>query len=102
MVPRLFESLQKLQDCLRGWNWYGGGPYYHGWSGGGWIGRSASYANVNVNRNVYINDSYRNVNVNRNINSRNINNYRTDLHRSSEILGRIPSGEAIHSMTGPR
>ena len=69
----------------RDWNWYGGGPYYHGWNGGGWIGRSASYANVNVNRNVYINDSYRNVNVNRNINSRNINNYRTDLHRSSEV-----------------
>ncbi len=69
----------------RDWNWYGGGPYYHGWNGGGWIGRSASYANVNVNRNVYVNDSYRNVNVNRNINSRNINNYRTDLHRSSEI-----------------
>ncbi|MCI0387709.1 MAG: DUF3300 domain-containing protein [Acidobacteria bacterium] len=67
----------------RGWNWYGGGIYYHGWRGGGWIGRSSSYVNVNVHRNVYINNSYRNVNVNRNINNRNINTYRGDLRRDA-------------------
>ena len=68
-------------DCY--WNRYGFG--YHGWSGGGWVGRSASYANVNVNRNVYVNNSYRNTNLNRNINSRNINAYRGDLNRNANV-----------------
>ncbi len=67
----------------RDWRWYGGGPYYHGWNGGGWVGVNRSQVNVNVNRNVYINNNFQNVNVNRNINNRNINNYRTNLNRDS-------------------
>ena len=67
----------------RGWNWYGGGVYYHGWAGGGWIGRSANIANINVNRNVYVNNSYRNINVDRNVTSRNVSTYRTDLQRDA-------------------
>jgi hypothetical protein len=69
----------------RDWDWYGGGIYYHGWRGGGWVGRSYSYVNVNVHRNVYINDRYRTVNVNRRINNRNINRYRSDLRRDADI-----------------
>jgi Protein of unknown function (DUF3300) len=71
----------------RGWNWYGGGVYYHGWSGGGWIGRSANVANINVNRNVYVNNSYRNINVDRNVTNRNISSYRTNLQRDATTAG---------------
>jgi hypothetical protein len=67
----------------RDWRWYGGGPYYHGWSGGGWVGYSRSY--VNVNRSVYVNNTYRNVNVNRNIRTRNISGYRNTLHRDATV-----------------
>jgi Protein of unknown function (DUF3300) len=71
----------------RGWNWYGGGVYYHGWSGGGWIGRSANVASINVNRNVYVNNSYRNINVDRNVTNRNISSYRTNLQRDATTAG---------------
>ena len=63
----------------RDWDWHGGGIYYHGWTGGGWIGVNRSF--VNVNRNIYVNNSFRNVNVNRTVVNRNVNNYRTNLNR---------------------
>src|SRR4029453_8889893 len=67
------------RDC----GWEDKGIYYHGWSGGGWVGASSSY--VDVNRSVYVNNSYRNVNVNRTVTSRDINNYRTDLDRRAAV-----------------
>lgn len=63
----------------RDWDWHGGGIYYHGWTGGGWIGANRTF--VNVNRNIYVNNSFRNVNVNRTVVNRNVTNYRTDLNR---------------------
>jgi len=68
------------------WDWHGRGIYYHGWVGGGWVGVNRNFVNVNVNRNVYINNRYNRVNVNRNIVSRNINNnYRTTLNRNATV-----------------
>jgi len=68
------------------WDWHGRGIYYHGWVGGGWVGVNRSFVNVNVNRNVYINNRYNRVNVNRNIVNRNIsNNYRTNLNRNATV-----------------
>ena len=68
------------------WNWYGRGIYYHGWVGGGWIGVNRSFVNINVNRNIYINNRYNRLNVNRNIVNRNIsNNYRTTLNRNATV-----------------
>jgi uncharacterized protein DUF3300 len=64
-------------------HWQDEGIYYHGWSGGGWVGASSSY--VDVNRSVYVNNSYRNVNVNRTVVNRDINNYRTDLDRRAAV-----------------
>jgi hypothetical protein len=55
----------------RGWNWHGGGIYYHGWRGGGWIGRSSVH--VRVNNNIYVNRRYANVNINRTIVNRPVN-----------------------------
>src|SRR5262249_34229300 len=43
----------------RDWRWFGGGPFYHGWVGGGWIGRSRPHVNIN---NFYVNNRFRNVN----------------------------------------
>jgi hypothetical protein len=66
------------------WDWHGRGIYYHGWVGGGWVGVNRNFVNVNVNRNVYINNRYNQVNVNRNIANRNLsNNYRTNLNRNA-------------------
>jgi len=65
------------------WDYGGQGVYYHGWSGGGWVGVNRSY--VDVNRNVYVNNSYRQVNVNRNIVSRNTASYRTNLNREATV-----------------
>src|ERR1700749_1908234 len=31
----------------RDWNWGGRGIYYHGWTGGGWIGINRTFVNVN-------------------------------------------------------
>ncbi len=64
------------------WDYYGRGVYYHGWNGGGWVGASRSY--VNVNRNVYVNNSFSNVNLNRAVTNRNISSsYRGELTRNS-------------------
>src|SRR5215468_6188934 len=67
------------------WDWHGRGIYYHGWVGPGWIGANRSFVNVNVNRNIYINNRYNHINVNRNVVNRNINNYRTSLNRNAVV-----------------
>lgn len=66
-------------DC----DWYGYRVYYHGWSGGGWVGVNRTF--VNVNRNVYINRRYTNINVNRNVVNRNVSSYRNTLRRDANV-----------------
>ncbi len=66
----------------RDFDWHGHRVYYHGWHGGGWIGRSRPAVQVT---NVYVNNSYTNINVNRTVINRkvnytNINNYNS-VHR---------------------
>jgi uncharacterized protein DUF3300 len=70
----------------RDWDWHGGGIFYHGWSGGGWIGANRTF--VNVNRNIYVNNSFRNVNVNRTVVNRNVTSYRSDLNRRVNVNNR--------------
>src|SRR5262249_1535578 len=69
----------------RGWNWWGGGPYYHGWVGGGWIGASRPW--VNWRNGAYVNHRFNNINVNNNIFNRNINagnlNRFNSIHRGT-------------------
>jgi uncharacterized protein DUF3300 len=69
----------------RDWDWYGRGPYYHGWVGGGWVGVNRTFVNVNVNRNFYVNNSYRTVGVNRTIVNRNLGGYRTTLNQNAVV-----------------
>jgi hypothetical protein len=65
------------------WDYGGRGVYYHGWSGGGWVGANSSY--VNVNRSVYVNNSFSQVNVNRAVVSRNNTAYRSNLNRQAAV-----------------
>jgi hypothetical protein len=66
-------------DC----NWNSYSVFYHGWSGGGWVGVNRTF--VNVNRNVYVNRRYTNVNVNRSVVNRNISSYRGTLRRDADF-----------------
>jgi hypothetical protein len=90
------------RDC----GWEDEGIYYHGWSGGGWVGASSSY--IDVNRSVYVNNSYRNVNVNRTVVNRDINNYRTDIDRRAAVRSdaainrRNPNAQPTDRLEGRR
>src|SRR5215471_11093201 len=69
----------------RGWNWWGGGPFYHGWRGGGWIGASRPW--VNWRNGAYVNPRFNNININngilnRNINTGNLNRFNS-IHRNT-------------------
>jgi hypothetical protein len=65
------------------WDWHRHHIFYHGWNGGGWIARNRTFINVNVHRNVYINNRYTRINVNRDIVRRDISVYRTNLNRNA-------------------
>src|SRR5262249_21896253 len=78
----------------RDWDWYGRGPYYHGWSGGGWIGANRRF--VNTHNHLYVNDQFRNVNVNRMVVNRNIGGFRNQLDRDVAVrqqAGAVPGRE---------
>jgi hypothetical protein len=68
----------------RGLGWYGWGGFpYHGWVGGGWIGRSRPY--VNLRNTNYVNNRFRNAGINNGILGRDISNYRGGLRRNAEL-----------------
>jgi hypothetical protein len=53
--------------------------YYHGWQGGGWVGRSRPDVNIS---NIYVNNNYTNIQINQtiinnNVNYGNLNRYNT-------------------------
>lgn len=75
----------------RGMDWWGWRFPYHGWIGGGWIGRSRPF--VNIHNNIYVNNRFRNLDLNRNILNRDISRYRGDLRRDADLRrDRIASG----------
>ena len=53
--------------------------YYHGWQGGGWIGRSRPDVHIT---NVYVNNTYNNVTINNNVIQRNVNYTKIDRYNS--------------------
>ena len=65
-------------DC----DWRGHRVYYHGWTGGGWVGRSRAHVHVT---NVYVNPRYSSVTINRRVVERNVNyealNRYNSIHR---------------------
>lgn len=56
--------------------------YYHGWHGGGWIGRSRPF--VNVHNRTFVNNKWvnRSAPVNRGVRNKNIGGFRRDLGRN--------------------
>jgi hypothetical protein len=92
-------------DC----DWQRRHVYYHGWQGGGWIGRSRPRVHIT---NMYVNNNYTNVMVNRNITRRNVDAYRnTQLRQNAETrrayinrgapAPRVEPGRTPATYTGP-
>ncbi len=67
------------RDC----DWHRHRIYYHGWRGGGWIGRSRPH--IPVRNNVYINKNYTVININRRVTQHDTRRYREDLRRNVQI-----------------
>ncbi len=64
------------RDC----DWRYHRVYYHGWNGGGWIGRSRPVIHVT---NVYVNNHYTNININRTVTTRKVNY--TSINRYNSV-----------------
>jgi hypothetical protein len=77
------------RDC----DWHGHRIYYHGWRGGGWIGRARPH--LPARNSIYINKRYATVTVNRRVVERNTVHYRQSIRRDvqqrRERVGRPPS-----------
>lgn len=76
-------------DC----DWHGGGCYYHGWQGGGWVGYSHGSVDIDVNRNVYVNQNNVNRPVNVNSQKMNMNSSRNYAQKNQSRSG-VPSRKA--------
>jgi uncharacterized membrane protein YgcG len=83
----------------RDWDWYGAGPYYHGWSGRGWIGVNRGF--VNTHNHFYVNDQFRHIDVNRNVVNRNISGYRGRLDHDNVIRRKPGNGVYRHEIPSP-
>jgi hypothetical protein len=78
-------------DC----DWRSDRVYYHGWRGGGWVGRSRPVVNIT---NVYVNNNYTNININRTVVRREVNyntiNRYNSVHRDVRY-DNLPRGRAV-------
>ena len=84
------------RDC----DWHRHRVYYHGWRGGGWIGRSRPH--IPVRNSVYINNSYTAININRRVIQHDTGRYREDLRRDVQIHRErgtpvVPKGRDVRS-----
>lgn len=67
------------RDC----DWHGHRIYYHGWQGGGWIGRARPH--IQVRNNVYINNRYVAVNINKRGIQHDTVRYREEIRRNVQL-----------------
>lgn len=74
----------------RNFDWHGRRIYYHGWQGGGWVGRARPHIHGG---NAYINNRYRTITVNRGALQHDTTRFRTEL-RSNAQARPAPSGRA--------
>ena len=75
------------RDC----NWHGHRIYYHGWQGGGWIGRARLH--IRGGNSIYIDNRYRTISVNREALRHDTTRYRGEIRRNAQIRP-VPSGRA--------
>jgi len=78
------------RDC----DWHGRRIYYHGWQGGGWVGRSRLH--VRGGNSIYIDNRYRTITVNRRTLQHDTTRYREEIRsnvrRRPELQGRPAPG----------
>ena len=67
----------------RDMDWHRDRVYYHGWSGGGWVGNSRPH--VNITNNYYVNSDYRSrpISVDRNVRGRDLGDYRVNIRKNA-------------------
>jgi hypothetical protein len=75
------------RDC----DWHGRQIYYHGWQGGGWIGRARLH--IRSGNSVYIDNRYRTISVNRGALRHDTTSYREEVRRNAQLRP-VPSGRA--------
>ncbi|MFI5042892.1 MAG: DUF3300 domain-containing protein [Acidimicrobiales bacterium] len=83
-------------------DWRGHRVYYHGWSGGGWVGRSRSHVHVT---NVYVSPRYSTVTVNHRVADRHVDygtlNRYNSVHRNV-TYDNVRSDRDRHPPVSPR
>jgi hypothetical protein len=67
------------RDC----DWQGHRIFYHGWQGGGWIGRARPH--VEVRNNVYVNNRYTVVDINKRVIRQDTVRYREEVRRNVQL-----------------
>jgi hypothetical protein len=72
------------RDC----DWHGRRVYYHGWSGGGWIGRARP--RIQVRNSIYINNNYAVINIDRGVKRRDTGRYREANRRDVQSRRELP------------
>ncbi len=83
------------RDC----DWHGHRIHYHGWQGGGWIGRFRPHIHDRHNR--YINDSYSVIDVNRKVTRHDTAGYREGIRRDAQKRRELTSKVAPHAGVAP-
>ncbi len=78
------------RDC----DWHGHRIYYHGWQGGGWIGRAR--LQIRGGNSIYIDNRYRTIAVNRGALRQDTSRYRGEFLHNAQ-LRTVPSGRAAPS-----
>ena len=81
------------RDC----DWHGHRIYYHGWQGGGWIGRARLH--IRGGNSIYIDNRYRTIAVNRGALQHDTTRYRGELSRNAQLRP-VPSGRAAPPVRG--
>ncbi|KAB0670400.1 DUF3300 domain-containing protein [Oryzomonas sagensis] len=82
------------RDC----DWHGRRIYYHGWQGGGWIGRSRLH--VRGGNSIYINNRYRTISVNRGALQHDTTRYRGEIRRTVQLRPALPGRPAPSARGG--
>ena len=81
------------RDC----DWHGRRIYYHGWQGGGWIGRARLH--IRGGNNIYIDNRFRTISVNRGALQHDTTRYRGELSSNAQRRP-VPSGRAAPPAKG--
>jgi hypothetical protein len=75
------------RDC----DWHGRRIFYHGWQGGGWIGRARLH--IRGGNSIYIDNRYRTIAVNRGALRQDTTRYRGEIRRNAQLRP-VSSGRA--------